>query len=654
MAITYESEAPTRSGPTTGGRRAARGGKPRDPMVEILRRRAAAFSAARRHTWFVRFLKFLFPLVALGGIGIYALLLSGGVKLKLGPGTLIPGKIEVTAEDLKMKNLSYFGVTKDGGRYDVRAKEAAVDFAQTGPVRLDFIDGDLIQQSGVVTKIKSRRGNLDNKKGEMELFDGVEIDASNGMRARLRSAKVFNKDHRVVSNEPIIAELPTGRIQANGMEFETKSRKGFFAGNVTVRLVQSETPSGKANMGLGKDARAPIDVRSQRLDIDDSTKLANFTGGVTAVQGESTLQSSTLKVLYEGKSTLPGQAPVPTESGEAARVSKLQAAGNVIIVAGLDRRVISDAVDFDVKADTALFVGAHVELTQGKNRLIGRRLFLDRKAGRSRLDAPAEGRTPAGRIQTTFVPSAADGKPKAIKAAPAQGGEGGIANFRTDPNAPMDIEADTLDVNDPTKQAIYRGAVRAQQGDFTIQAQEIVANYIGDTGIMSGGETPAAKGQGAQISKIDAKTKVVITSKDGQEATGDWASFDVKANTVLLGGAVVVKRGRDELKGARLRVDTVSGEARFENEPGTAALAPVMAPMTRPKSAAAPGGLPEILPAQPAPQAPTGNDCPPGRQCIKLFPEDHKKGPEKKVEKVKPKIDGWQPSSSPSPVYRSQ
>ena len=43
------------------------------------------------------------------------------------------------------------------------------------------IDGDLVQPSNVVTKLKSKNGLLDNAKGELELYDGIEIDASNGM-----------------------------------------------------------------------------------------------------------------------------------------------------------------------------------------------------------------------------------------------------------------------------------------------------------------------------------------------------------------------------------------------------------------------------------------------------------------------------------------
>ncbi len=576
-------------------------------------------------------------------------MLSPTISMRVGPGEL-KGKVEVTADDLKMKNLEYAGQTKDGGRYDVRAKEAAVDFAQTGPVKLDHIDGTITQVSGIVTKLKARRGFLDNKKGEMDLFDGVEIDASNGMKARLKSAKVFNKDHRVVSKEPVVMDMPTGRIEANAMDFETKARKGTFQGDVKVRMAQAEQ-AGRQALGLGRDAKGPLDVRSARLDIDDGAKHATFSGGVTAAQGDSVIQASDLKVFYEGSSALPGQ-PAAAASGpnEASRVARLHAAGSVIVTAGPDRRILSEAVEFDVKGDTALFTGPNVEVTQGRNRLLGRRLAINRKTGKSRLDAPAEGRQPAGRIQTTFYQSDAKAGTavKLGKAAPAAEQGGGMMNFKTDPNAPMDIQAETLDVTDAQKQAVYRGAVRAQQGDFVIQTNELVATYTGDTGLMATTDTAQVKGAGAQISKVEAKNKVVITSRAGEEASGEWATFDVARNTVVMGGGVKLKQDRRELSGSRLYINTLTGEVKVENEPGGAQVGAALAPIVAPKSAAAPGGLPAIQPAEAAPKAPAA--CPPGRQCLQIFPEDEKKAAK---ERVKPKSEGWLPQTSPSAVYKA-
>ncbi len=636
---------------------------------KIARRRAAAFRTSRRHTLLVRSLRAVLPAVVVGMFAFYGWLLFGALSVKIGKGTLQAKTIEFTAEDLKMKGVSYSGATKDGGHYDVRAREAQVDLAQTGPIKLEHIEGDLTQPTGVVTRLKSRRGAMDNKKGEMDLLDGVEIDATNGLKARMKSAKVFQKENRVIATEGVIADTLTGRIQAQTMDLETKIRKGTFTGNVAVRMTQDPNAP-KAAVGMGKDARAPLDVQSQKLDIDDTAKYAYFTGGVTAKQGESQLNSSTLHVTYEGKTpALPGQptlvAAAPAEQAQS-RVSKLLANGQVVITSGVDRRVTAETVEFDVPADTALFTGPVVEIQQGRNRLLGRRLSVNRKAGTSRLDSPAEGRTPAGRIQTTFYQSDAKvgvavAKPKSP--APTENGASALFNVKTDPSAPMDVEAATLDVNDPQKQAIYRGDVRAQQGDFTIKAAEVIATYTGETGLLAapdGGQaTVKGQPQGAQISKIEAKTKVIITTKAGEEATGEWAIYDVKASSILMGGGVFLQQGTTKLRGSTLRMNTLTGEVTVANEPGTPTVGAALVPFQQPKSAPGPDGLPGVMPAQPAPKAPGSvADCPPGRMCIELFPKDAKKAQadRKQKELVKPAVpvpQSWQPLSSPSPVYRA-
>ena len=125
---------------------------------------------------------------------IYALTL--GVSWQLGPGRLKVGEVQLTADDLTMKNPSYFGVTKDGGRYEVRAKKAVVEFNKEAPIKLIDIDGDLMQANDVTTKLKAKHGLLDNAKSELELYDGIEIDASNGMKARMSRAMVYTKEHR--------------------------------------------------------------------------------------------------------------------------------------------------------------------------------------------------------------------------------------------------------------------------------------------------------------------------------------------------------------------------------------------------------------------------------------------------------------------------
>jgi lipopolysaccharide export system protein LptA len=77
--------------------------------------------------------------------------------------------------------------------------------------------------------------------------------------------------------------------------------------------------------------------------------------------------------------------------------------------------------------------------------------------------------------------------------------------------------------------------------------------------------------KGTQISKIEARGEVVITSDQDQTTTSDWALYDVPAQMVTVGGNVVLMQGKNVLKGDRLVIDLKTGESRFENKGNTEA-----------------------------------------------------------------------------------
>ena len=116
-------------------------------------------------------------------------------------------------------------------------------------------------------------------------------------------------------------------------------------------------------------------------------------------------------------------------------------------------------------------------------------------------------------------------------------------------------------------------------------------HYVGGDKLAAGGEkeggeasprrrprspTPRGRCQGgkerqAQITKIEAKGEVVITSDKDQTTTSDWALYDVPAQLVTVGGNVVLTQGQNVLKGDRLVIDLKTGESRFDNTGNAAA-----------------------------------------------------------------------------------
>ena len=125
-----------------------------------------------------------------------------------------------------MKGPSYFGVTKDGGRYEVRAKKAVVAFNRDAPIKLIDIDGDLVQANNVTTNLKAKHGLFDNAKSELELYDGIDIKGSNGLQARLSRAMVYSKEHRIVSKHPVDVLMPTGTVRGATMTMRTDTQGG--------------------------------------------------------------------------------------------------------------------------------------------------------------------------------------------------------------------------------------------------------------------------------------------------------------------------------------------------------------------------------------------------------------------------------------------
>ncbi len=658
--------------------------------------RARTFKQARRHSFLVRILKFIFPVVTVGLLGAYGatLMVTNGLKGK--KGGFDPGTVKIDPTNLTMENPKYDGFGTDGSHYVVRAKAAISDLRQTGPVKLITIDSDLTQTTGVLTHLKAVWGTYDQKKDLLELYEKVDVDGSTGMKARLTRATILTKESRITSDEPVYVEMDTGNIRAQSMALNTKSRQATFIDQVHVKLKanppkpeDAAKPKAAAPMmpGLAANSGQPIEVKSQQLDIDDAQKTALFRRDVIARQGEAVLQAPELDVFYEGKADIMGgpakkpesadpnaeagstpAAPAAdaqtrlklikarggvqmtnkddTATGETldydATTERAVLKGNVVLTSLNDRRVTAAQADLDQKADTALLTGG-VVVIQGKNTMKGRRLFVDRKSGKTRLESPAEPGLGAARIQTVFYQAAKPADPKAAaktkEATAATDGPAGMFAIKADPNQPIDIEAETLDIADQQKIAIYKGNVVAKQGDFIIKTPLMTAHYTGQAGIATAGAPAAAQPKGtkgdaakadagAQLTLVEMRQKVVVHGRDNQQAVGDWADYDVKSNTIVLGGKVTVSQGvggKENViqgpEGSRLFIDMTSGVSKFEQTATAVAPAPGSKQVSKPVISASPAATGPGSSTDEATECPPGSICKKGRMRMVLYPK---------------------------------
>lgn len=562
--------------------------------------RARNFVRARRHTRLVRAMRWTLPGAAASVVVLYFAMILDTTGWVAGmPKLALP---RIIPDNLTMDNPRYEGFNSDGGKYVVTAKTAIQDLVNTEHVRLNGINGDLTDAKKSKTNLKAVQGDFNTKTNELELSGGIDIVAESGFKARLSRATILTKENVIFSKEPVLVEMPAGTVRSNEMRLLNKTREVAFVNDVRANLVPSanekapSSASAKPAAPLIGGGSGPIAVTANRLDIDDTGKTATFTGNVRAEQEGAALETAALEVSYEGGNTdtaaLPGsgakirrivsKTPVVMTRAPQDRVtgSSLDydapnqvalVSGNVQMESGADRRANADKATVDQHSDTILLTGS-VLVRQGRNQLKGERLFVERATGRTQLTTPGPDKERPGRISARLYrgedstgQSAKAQAKRLVQAAASEAADGSTNLFKTDPTAPIDIEATRLDVDDRAKQAVFKGDVRVVQGEFVVRTSELRTYYTGAAGLAEPASTADQKAP-AQISRIEASGKVIVTSKNGQKATGDQAVYNVKDNQVVLSGNVILNQGKNAVQGNRLSIDMVTGESVIDSD----------------------------------------------------------------------------------------
>jgi LPS export ABC transporter protein LptC/lipopolysaccharide transport protein LptA len=647
------------------------------------RQRQRAFSRARRNTLFVRMMRFVLPLAAVALLSTYALFMQHKIRIETGSvvGTLDTGTLSGTSfENFTMQRPSYQGYDrKNGSRYRIEAERAVTDLSPDKPIELTGIAGRLEQADGRTTSVTAARGVFDQKKRTLELDGGITVAAPNDLGVRLNHAVVDAASQRIVSDAPVTVTMPAGSVRGNAMDLDQRARRVIFSKGVEARLNPSvlppatpaaATPRTAAAASTAKAApptasksagptaltasRDPVDITAATLEVSQTERRARFDGNVRAVQAGRTLETTRLTVLLAESATLPGlpqpAAPSadkadntgkPDKSPKGAGVRELVAEDGVVLTDGPNRVTARRAI-FDVAANQARLSGgiridgrdgasieaetAMLEARSGRVSLAGSvvarregtllrgtRLDYERETAHLRLTAPAAPGNPEGRVFARLTPPSARQSRRVAKPRPAAATG---FTFSTNPDAPIEITATALDVADTRSAARFEGGVRARQGDFVLTTPTLVANYAGRLGLD--GSTPSAKARNA-LRTITASGPVEVTSGNDVTATGQRALYDVAAEKVTLTGNVVLRQGRQIVRGETLSIDLKTGLARVQNA----------APANNATKHLVHGPAPRIT------ADPKQRDCG-GQMCAVFFPRDVRQRPAPGVARTAP------------------
>jgi lipopolysaccharide export system protein LptA len=123
-------------------------------------------------------------------------------------------------------------------------------------------------------------------------------------------------------------------------------------------------------------------------------------------------------------------------------------------------------------------------------------------------------------------------------------------------NAPVDVQADRIEVQDRADRAVFSGNVHVVQAEMTLDTPRLTVAYSNAQG---GGGNP-------QIQRLDASGGVVVKSPT-ETAKGDFGIYDLNRKLITLLGNVQLDQKQNQVSGSRLVIDLDSGRAVVDGGP---------------------------------------------------------------------------------------
>ena len=119
-------------------------------------------------------------------------------------------------------------------------------------------------------------------------------------------------------------------------------------------------------------------------------------------------------------------------------------------------------------------------------------------------------------------------------------------------DAPIDVVADRIEVQDRSDRAVFAGNVHVKQASLTLDTQRLTVAYTSSGGV--------------QIRRLDASGGVTVKSPS-ETARGNFGIYDLDRKLITLIGSVQLNRGANQVNGSRLVIDLDSGRAVIDGGP---------------------------------------------------------------------------------------
>ncbi|MEX0760087.1 MAG: LPS export ABC transporter periplasmic protein LptC [Tistlia sp.] len=191
--------------------------------------RPRRLSGGDAYSSLVGILKYLLPAVAV------ALLLLVVAWPRFSP---VEERFSVGLSDLQMDqptnstmvNARFDGIDDEGRPYRVTADQATQRPDEERLVDLTNPSGDILTDDETWIAVTSDSGLYDKEADTLDLEKGVTLFHDQGYEMKTESARVYMKLGRVVGEQPVDAQGPSGSIQSEGIRVENRGAVVYFTG----------------------------------------------------------------------------------------------------------------------------------------------------------------------------------------------------------------------------------------------------------------------------------------------------------------------------------------------------------------------------------------------------------------------------------------
>jgi lipopolysaccharide export system protein LptC len=138
------------------------------------------------------------------------------------------------------------GFDREQQPYEITAQKGYQDKSNANLAHLETVVGNFSKKTGQSYQLLSNSGLFDSKTKQLDLQGEVKIVQAGHFTATMDKAHVNVQTKDLDSDVPVVVEMATGTIQANGMKISNDGKNIVFLNGVKARFESKSTKGDEA------------------------------------------------------------------------------------------------------------------------------------------------------------------------------------------------------------------------------------------------------------------------------------------------------------------------------------------------------------------------------------------------------------------------